>query len=163
MLCILLTLALVALDQLVKFLVRLHIPLGESRPFLPHLMDLTYVQNTGAAFSLFAGHTWILTLISLIVSVFLAVLLLRRRFFRRPFGRVALAVVLAGAVGNLIDRVRFGFVTDMFQTTFIRFAVFNVADICVVLGGIALCVYLCFFYDKLEGKEPPHDAADAER
>jgi len=163
MLCILLSLALTALDQLVKFLVRAQIPLGESVPFLPSLMNLTYVQNTGAAFSLFAGHTWILTLISLAVSLFLAALLLRRRFFRRPFGRIALAVVLAGAVGNLIDRVCFGFVTDMFQTTFIRFAVFNVADICVVLGGIALCIYLCFFYEKLEGKETSHDAADAER
>ena len=74
-----------------------------------------------------------------------------------------LAVVLAGAVGNLIDRFALGFVTDMFRTLFIRFAVFNVADICVVAGGIALCLYACFFCDKLEPKpEVPHDAPDTD-
>ena len=154
--------ALTALDQLVKFLVRANIPLGGSVPFLPCLMDLTYVQTTGAAFSLFTGHTWALGLVSLAVSAALAVGL-AKPVFRHPFGRCALAVVLAGAVGNLIDRFAFGFVTDMFRTLFIRFAVFNVADICVVAGGIALCVYAVFFYDRLEPKkEAPHGTSDAD-
>ena len=55
----------VALDQLVKYLVRANIPLGESIPFLPHIMDLTYIRNTGAAFSMLSRHTWLLTLVSL--------------------------------------------------------------------------------------------------
>ena len=59
--------------------------------------------------------------------------------------------VLAGAVGNLIDRALLGYVTDMFETLFMRFAVFNVADICVVVGGIAFCVYYLFFHGKEEG------------
>ena len=71
MLYALLVLALVAVDQVVKYLVRANIPLGESIPFLPHIMDLTYVQNTGAAFSIFREHTWILTLVSLDVSILL--------------------------------------------------------------------------------------------
>ena len=71
-------------------------------------------------------------------------------------------MVLAGAVGNLIDRALFQFVTDMFQTTFINFAVFNVADICVVVGGIAFCLYYLLLFDKLEGKEHGHDASGAE-
>ena len=75
MLYALLAAALVAADQLVKYLVRTYLPLGESIPFLPHIMDLTYVQNTGAAFSLFQEHTWILTLVSLAASVALAVIL----------------------------------------------------------------------------------------
>lgn len=162
MLYFILAAALAALDQLVKFLVRANIPLNGSAPFLPHIMDLTYVQNTGAAFSLFSGHTWVLGVISLVVSIILAAALWKP-VFHHPFGRISLAVVLAGAVGNLIDRFAFGFVTDMFRTLFIRFAVFNVADICVVVGGIALCVYVILFYDKLEPKpEVPHDAADAE-
>ena len=147
----LLAAALVVLDQVVKLLVRRGIPLGESVTLIPGVMDLTYVQNTGAAFSLFREHTWILTLISLAASVVLAAVL-ARRVLRRPFGAGALAVVLAGAVGNLIDRFFLRFVTDMFETTFMEFAVFNVADICVVLGGIALCVYVIFFYEKLEKK-----------
>ena len=99
----LLVAALVALDQLVKYLVVQNIPLGQHVPFLPHILDLTYVQNTGAAFSLFNQHTWILTLISLVMSVILAVALVKK-FFRHPLGRVCLSLLLAGAVGNLIDR-----------------------------------------------------------
>ena len=154
--------ALVALDQLVKYLVSHNIPLGGHVPLLPHLVELTYFQNTGAAFSMLEEHTWLLTLISALVAVVI-VAVMAKKVVRHRFGLVCLSVVLAGAVGNLIDRLFFGFVTDMFQTTFISFAVFNVADICVVLGGIAFCVYFLFFYDKLEKGETPHgdSASDA--
>ena len=124
MLYAVLVLALVGLDQLVKFLVRAYIPLGGDVPFLPHILQLTYVQNTGAAFSIFSQHTWILTVVSLVVSVALAVLLLKK-VFPHPLAMLTLSLVLAGAVGNLIDRAVFGYVTDMFQTLFIHFAVFN--------------------------------------
>ena len=67
------------LDQVVKFLVRANIPWGR-RPLLPHILHLTYVQNTGAAFSLLEEHTWILTIVSLVVSVLLVVLLVKRSF-----------------------------------------------------------------------------------
>ena len=152
---------LVALDQLVKYLVLTYIPLGGHVPFLPHLLELTYVKNTGAAFSLFEEHTWLLALVSLVMSVVLA-LALWKGFFRHPVGKVTLALLLAGAVGNLIDRVFRGFVVDMFNVLFMNFAVFNVADICVVCGGIAFCVYFLFFYDKLEKKEVPDDSHPAE-
>lgn len=143
--------ALVGLDQVVKFLVRTNIePLG-SVPFLPNIMELTFVKNTGAAFSMFSEHTWILTAISAVVAAAIAVLLVKR-VVTHPFGRTALSVVFAGAVGNLIDRVLLGYVTDMFRVLFVRFAVFNVADICVVCGGIAFCIYFTFFYEKCEGK-----------
>ena len=157
---VLLTLVLVPADQLVKSLLRANIPLGTSLPFLPGIMELTYWQNTGAAFSLFSEHTWVLTLISAVVSlVILGVLV--KRVVAHPFGVAALSVVLAGAVGNLIDRVAFGYVTDMFNFQFMRFAVFNVADVCVVCGGIAFCIYFLFFYDKLEKKEGDGDDARA--
>lgn len=149
MLYAVLVVALVALDQLVKFLVRANIDLGEGVPFLPHILQLTYVKNTGAAFSLFEEHTWILTLVSLAASILLAVLLIKK-VFPHPFAMVCLSVVLAGAVGNLIDRAFLGYVTDMFQTLFMNFAVFNVADICVVAGGIAFCVYYLFLHGKGE-------------
>lgn len=150
MLYAVLTLALIALDQIVKYLVRANIGLGEVLDFLPHVMGLTYVQNTGAAFSMFSDHTWLLTLVSAAASA--AVLFaLARGSLKHPVGKAILSVILAGAVGNLIDRAWLGFVTDMFKTLFMDFAVFNVADICVVCGGIAFCVYILFFYDKLEG------------
>lgn len=138
---------LIVIDQLVKWWVRAAIPLGQSIPFIPYLMDLTYVQNTGAAFSVFSRHTWLLTLISLAGSVLLAILLWKK-YFPGWVGKLSLSLVLAGAVGNLIDRAFLGYVTDMFQTTFINFAVFNVADICVCCGGALLVVYVLFFWDK---------------
>ena len=161
MLYAVLVVALVGLDQLVKFLVRAYIPLGGAVPFLPHILQLTYVQNTGAAFSIFKDHTWLLTIISAVVAAAIAAALIKR-VVAHPFGVITLSVVLAGAVGNLIDRALFGFVTDMFNLQFMHFAVFNVADICVVCGGIAFCVYFLFFYDKLEKKEAPDDSHPAE-
>jgi len=149
-----LAVVLIGIDQVVKAWVRGNIPLGTSIPFIPHLMDLTYVQNTGAAFSSFAGLTWLLTLVSLAVSVALAVAL-ARNFFPSRFGKLVLSLLLAGAVGNLIDRALFHFVTDMFQTTFMDFAVFNVADICVVVGGVLMVIYVGFFWEKDKGHEAP--------
>ncbi len=160
MLYALLVAALVAADQIVKYLVRTHIPLGTSVPFLPGLVELTHWQNTGAAFSILSEHTWLLTLVSAVVAVALTVVLFKK-VFRHPFGVASLSIVLAGAIGNLIDRALFGSVTDMFNLLFMRFAVFNVADICVVCGGIAFCVYFLFLYDR-EKKEEPHDSHPAE-
>ena len=91
-----------------------------------------------------------LSLVSLVMSVLMA-LAIWKNFFHHPLGKVILTLLLAGAVGNLIDRALLGYVTDMFETLFMRFAVFNVADICVVVGGIAFCVYYLFFHGKEEG------------
>ena len=159
-----LTAALVALDQLVKFLVLTNISPGEHVPFIPHVLELTYVENTGAAFSMFSDHTWVLALVSLVMSVGLAAAIWKG-FFKHPLGKVILTLLLAGAVGNLIDRVARGFVVDMFNVLFMTFAVFNVADICVVVGGIAAAVYYLFLGEKLEGRdeEEPHGDAEADR
>ena len=159
---LILTVALVALDQLVKLLVLQNIAPGAHVPFIPHILELTYVENTGAAFSLFEEHTWILALISLGMSLVLA-FALWKNFFRHPVGKVTLALLLAGAVGNLIDRAFRGYVVDMFNVLFMNFAVFNVADICVVVGGIAAAVYYLFFMDTLEPREKDHDKTHADR
>lgn len=148
--------ALVAVDQIVKYLVMTNIAPGEHVPFIPYILDLTYVTNTGAAFSIFSEHTWALALVSLVMSVVLA-LALWKGLFRHPLGRLTLTLLLAGAVGNLIDRAFRGFVVDMFNVLFMRFAVFNVADICVVVGGIAAGVYYLFLMDRLEPREEKAD------
>ena len=127
----------VALDQGVKFLVRAAIPLHTSQTFLPGLFDLTYIRNTGAAFSILRSQTWLLTVLSGVAVVVLLVLLLRRAIPSK-LGMLSLSLLLAGAAGNFIDRLAFGYVTDMFQTTFMNFPVFNVADIGVVVGGFFL-------------------------
>ena len=150
--------ALIFIDQAVKYLVRAKMPLYSSLPLIPHVVELTHVRNTGAAFSIFSEHTWILAAISAVVAVLIAAALLKKTVSHR-FGVASLSLVLAGALGNLIDRVCLGYVTDMFNLLFMRFAVFNVADICVVAGGISTCVYLLFFYEKWE-KKPMTEQSD---
>ena len=157
-----LTVILVILDQVVKYMVLQNIPLGEHVPFIPYILDLTYVQNTGAAFSMFEEHTWLLTLISAAMSVLLA-LAIWKNFFRHPLGKFCLTLVLSGAIGNLIDRATRGFVVDMFNVLFMHFAVFNVADIFVVVGGIATALYYLFLEPKLEHPaEEKHDETDTD-
>lgn len=141
----------VVLDQAVKFLVRATIPLHASHPFLPGLFDLTYVRNTGAAFSILSSSTWILTVLSGVATAVLLVLVLRRALPSR-LGMLALSLLLAGAAGNFIDRLAFGYVTDMFETVFMDFPVFNVADIGVVIGGFLLVLAVLLAKDKEEGK-----------
>ena len=143
----------VAADQGVKYLVRANIALGQHVSFLPGVMDLTFVKNTGAAFSMLEDHTWLLTLLSGVVAVILAVLL-ARRILPHWFGQLALGLLLGGAVGNFIDRLLLGYVTDMFAAAFVNFPVFNVADIAVVVGGVLLCFHVILFMkdeDKKEG------------
>lgn len=144
--------ALVALDQLTKLAIRSSLALGEQLTLLPGVLGLTYVQNTGMAFSSLSGRTGFLTLVSLSASVAMVVMLLRNRPFAHPFGKWTLTLILAGAVGNLIDRFFFHYVTDMIQVLFVNFAVFNVADCCVVVGGILMAVYVGFFWERLEGE-----------
>ena len=151
--------ALVVLDQIVKYLVRANIPLGGAVPFIPWLLELTYVQNTGAAFSILRQHTWLLTLTSAVVVLVMCYLIVKG-FFKNALGRWSAALVLAGGVGNLIDRAVFGFVTDMFKTTFMDFAVFNVADCCITIGVPLLFLYVWLYVGKDEKKEGGPDGAD---
>lgn len=155
MLYAILAAALVVLDQLVKYLVRANIPLGGNAPFIPFILDLTYVQNTGAAFSILRQHTWLLTLTSAAVVLAMCFLLVKG-FFKNRLGLFSAALVLAGGMGNLIDRAIFGFVTDMFQTTFMEFAVFNVADCCITIGVPLLFLYVWLYVGREE--KPEEDA-----
>lgn len=148
----LLAAALVAVDQVVKYLVRAGIPLHTAVDFLPGL-DLTYVQNTGAGLfpvqpAHLAAHPPVRG------GVRGSGDLPGEKSPPHWSGMLALALLLGGAVGNFIDRLLFGFVTDMFATTFVNFAVFNVADVGVVLGGVLLCLHLIVFFGR-EGKKEP--------
>ncbi len=142
-------LVLVVLDQLVKYLVKTGIPLGETVPFLPGVLRLTHIHNTGAAFSMLegGGARWFFVILT-IAFVIAALWILFRKKLRHPLGTWSLVMLTAGAIGNLIDRVLFGYVVDMFEVQFMHFAIFNVADIFVVVGGILFCVYYLFLHDR---------------
>ncbi len=145
---------LVILDQAVKYLVKTNIPLGGSVPFLPGILGLTHIHNEGAAFSMLTGARWFFVVLTVVFLVF-GLWVLWKKKLRHPLGIWSWVLVLAGAAGNLIDRCLYGYVVDMFEVQFMRFAIFNVADIFVVVGGILFCVYYLFLHDKL--KEEKHD------
>ncbi len=137
--------AIVAADQITKLLVVANIPLFSSVPAIPGLFHLTYVQNTGAAFSAFEGMQW---LFALVFAVFAAGIIWEFPKKRLPFTMVerwTIVAVFAGGLGNMIDRLRLGYVVDMIVVDFIDFPVFNVADCFITCGCIFLVVHLIFF------------------
>ena len=136
----------VAADQFVKYLTVANIALYADVPFIPGLLQLTYVQNTGAAFSSFQGQQWLFALIFVIFSA-----LIVREYRKQTMGFTRLewwciAAIYGGGLGNMIDRVRLGYVVDMIETTFMEFPVFNIADCFITCGCILLMVHLVLFH-----------------
>ena len=156
----LLALALLALDQWVKHYITLTLPLGETRPLLPGFVELKAVHNYGAAWSSFSGMRWLLVIATSCIVLALLVLLVRR-VVRHPLGTLACCLIVSGGLGNIIDRVRLGYVVDMFNFQFINYPVFNVADMCIVSGCVLGLIYYQWFYEKYDKKEKPHGNADA--
>lgn len=157
----LLGLALLALDQWVKHYITLTLPLGETRSLLPGFVEWKAVHNYGAAWSSFSGQRWLLVAATgLIVLAILALLI--RRVVRHPLGTLACCLIVSGGLGNILDRVRLGYVVDMFHFQFYEsYPVFNVADMCIVSGCVLGLVYYQWFYEKYDKKEKPHGNADA--
>ena len=131
--------AVVALDQAVKALVRASLTPGEPVTLIPHVMDLSLVYNTGAAFSMGEGKGLLFVLVAAVIALGCAVLAWREDDVPTPLV-VTLGFVAGGGIGNAIDRVVAGKVTDFFATTFMDFAVFNVADIFITCGVIVALV-----------------------
>ena len=132
----------VALDQYTKYLTVANIALYSEVELIPGFLGLTYVKNTGAAFSSFQGQQW---LFALIFALFTAAVLWE--YFKKPMPftyleRFFIASIYAGGLGNMIDRVRLGYVVDMIETKFMEFPVFNVADCFICCGCVLLMVHL---------------------
>ena len=142
-------LAILTLDQMVKEYVTAHIPLGESRPFLPGFVELRALHNYGAAWSSFSGMRWLLTIATSAIVLWVLSLLLRGRV-RHPVGVLACCLIIAGGLGNIFDRIRLGYVVDMFCFQFMEFPVFNIADICIDAGCALGIVYYLWFYEKYD-------------
>ena len=156
-------LACVAVDQAVKLWTVVNLGLYESAPLLPGLVELLYVQNTGGGFSILTEHTWLLTAVTAVVMARIAVLLVKKTF-SHPLAMWTLTLILGGGLGNLIDRVRLGYVVDMFHFTFWpSYPVFNVADILVVCGTIGFAAYYLLLDDKVKkqaAKQPEEKTDD---
>lgn len=135
----------VGLDQLTKYLVLTHIPLHAQVEVLPGVVGLTHVQNFGAAFSSFEGMQWLFAVIFIVFTVAVVWEYKKQSMPFTAFERWCIAAIYGGGLGNMIDRVRFGYVVDMIETRFMDFPVFNVADCFITCGCIALIFHLIFF------------------
>ena len=135
----------VAADQWTKYLTVANISLYQDIEFIPGFLGLTYVQNTGAAFSSFEGQQW---LFAIVFAAFTGMILYE--YFKKPMPftkleRWCIAAIYGGGLGNMIDRVRLGYVVDMIKTEFMVFPVFNVADCFITCGCIAMMISLVLF------------------
>lgn len=151
----------IAADQALKLWVVGNLALYESTPLIPGIVELRYIQNTGGGFSILSGHTWLLAALTAVLMLVIAGLLLKKAF-SHPLAVWSLTVILGGGLGNLIDRVRLGYVVDMFHLQFMEYPVFNIADIFVVCGTIGFAAYYLLLHDKLTAKktEEHHDGND---
>ncbi|MBZ2160064.1 MULTISPECIES: signal peptidase II [Streptococcus] len=134
-------LLLILLDQAVKGYVVKEIPLGGMRRFIPKVVSLTYLKNSGAAFSMLENQQWFFTIITLI-AMGAAFVYLYRHIEGSIWLLLGLTLIISGGIGNFIDRLRQGFVVDMFHLDFMNFAIFNVADIYLSIGVGLLLIYL---------------------
>ena len=135
----------VAADQLVKLWVVQNIPLHGHMDMIPGVLGLTYVQNRGAAFSMLQDQQWLFAVIFVLFAVFLVWEFATKKLPFTKFERGCIVAIFAGGLGNMIDRVRLGFVVDMLRTEFMNFPIFNVADCFITCGCIALLVHLVLF------------------
>lgn len=138
--CIIISALLVGLDQIFKFLaVKYLSPIGEMT-VIDNFLKLTYVENRGAAFGILQDHRWVFILITIIATLVCIILLFAYKK-HNFFSYAALTMIIAGGVGNLIDRIALGYVIDFVNFTFFGY-VFNLADACVTVGAVFLIIAL---------------------
>ena len=135
---LLLSVGLIIVDQIVKHWVTSNIPLNGSRTFIPGLLDLDNLHNTGAAWSMLEGRQWFFAVVTVTAIIVVAYLMWKNR--RSAWMMTGLSLIMAGAVGNFIDRLSQRYVVDMFALKNVNFPVFNVADACLTVGVFIMLI-----------------------
>ncbi len=138
------------LDQTAKLFAAGLLPSVKTVPLIENVFHLTYVENTGAGFGVFSGYTWLLTALTVLVILAVVIYMTVKRPKNKMFV-TALTFMMGGAVGNVVDRIRLGYVIDFFDFRLINFPVFNVADCFITVGAVLFAVYVIFLSDKKEG------------
>lgn len=131
-------------DQLLKSWVASSIVLGGSKQLIPGIIELTNLRNSGAAWSIFEGQQTFFTIITIIAIIVIGYFIWQYR--KNIPMLIGLSLIMAGTIGNFIDRLRQRYVVDMFETTFINFPIFNIADMCLTIGVIWLII--CILKEK---------------
>lgn len=146
------TLLLIIADQVTKyFTVSMLKPVG-SVEIIKNILSFTYVENRGAAFGILQNARWVFIVLTIIAVAAIIIYLLKEKPKDKTL-TCSLSLILAGAIGNMIDRILKGFVVDMIEVTFIDYPVFNFADCCVVIGAILLGIYILFIYKEPQKEE----------
>lgn len=145
---------LTAFDQLTKFIITSRFSLYETKPVIPDIFSITYIRNTGVAWGLFKGKR-ILFLILTFIALLFAFRIYYNVYNKKKYIpiRICLILLISGALGNMLDRIRLGYVVDFFSFELIDFPVFNVADIMVVVSFFLLFFLLIFKYSNEEFDE----------
>ena len=141
---VLLIASLVGLDQLSKHFVKIYLKDNKSKTIIKDILHFTYSENRGAAFGILENHRWIFISVTAVVIIFLLFLVYKKKIVNL-LPLTAVCLVIAGGLGNLYDRLYMGYVVDFIEFKFINFAIFNLADTFVVVGGIAFGVMFAFF------------------
>jgi len=144
-------LAIIGLDQWVKTLTVTHLMNQPDISLIDGIFELAYVENRGAAFGMLQNKIWVFALFTIIVLLAMVILYIRlpKTGRYKPL-KVTLVMLFSGAVGNFIDRVRIGYVVDMFHFYWFEFPVFNVADIFIVISCGLLVILMLFYYKEEE-------------
>lgn len=161
MLQIIIIILLVAADQLTKFLIWAPLPVDGTVSVIPGVLNFSKVENAGASFGMLQGAQVFFIVMTVIVLIAAGYFMIRFRHKQSRFFRIVIAVVFAGALGNLIDRIAFGYVRDFIDFRLFDFWkwVFNIADASLVIGAILLCIYLLFF---VKDKKPSEQIVSAD-
>ncbi|MBR6800270.1 MAG: signal peptidase II [Eubacteriaceae bacterium] len=136
----------IILDRITKALAVKHLMPIDTFPLWKDVFHLTYCENTGAAFSMFSDSTAALTVFSIIIALFLCMFLIKqiKKNHKKILYLSGITMMIGGALGNIIDRILYGYVVDFFDFTLINFAIFNVADCFICVGAAIFCLYLVF-------------------
>lgn len=140
----------VMLDQIAKYFITLHVAPGANVQLIPGVIRLTYYENTGAAFSFLSDMRWVLVGVSAVVIILIIIGMIKYKDKIGTVGKLSLAAVLGGAVSHLLDRAILGYVVDFFELEFVRFAIFDVADCFITVGGIVFCIWYLLNPEKQE-------------
>lgn len=155
--CMIMIILIVAFDQITKYFASLKLADGSVAKFIPGVVQFKYAENTGMAFSMLSGARWVFIALTVVVCVGVFYYLFSNRC-KSLWLYWSLGVILSGGIGNLIDRIRFGYVVDFIEPTFVNFAIFNIADCAVTCGAVVLVGYL--LYDAFKDIKKPKENSD---
>lgn len=145
-------------DQLIKYFVLENLVNAGRVTAIPHILDLIYVENRGVAFGMFSNMRWLFVAITSIVIIAFIIMLFKEGYKSKLFS-ISCVLIVGGGIGNLIDRLAYGFVVDYLQLSFFS-PVCNFADYCITVGTVLLVIYLLFYSDLAKDDKKDKERAN---